>query len=928
MKQAPRGPFNRIRWFCADGEILPPKPHACLPHGGGVQHGEWTDQVKQLRTNGYYVANILAGIDVHAFLQSPNAKTILNQILIEQFLIQLDDGWIWRKARFYRGALQEEGERDGARRLLTGLLAEPEWLSRNFIALRTGANLLRHGTETLSASQVRERSSELANLDPGFKPLRNKIHVLPEAEDADRVRDYARGLGHAADARYTELADLIDRLYADHQVEEQLLRLASGNPMIVKLARTGSARLQAAGTPQARFAASADLLAEIRRLISEPISPSLRLAMLDVSLALEASHFTAATELRGLMDSAPRRQQLDWLHSAVQASYGTGLISQRQREALDESMARLDGSRIDLHTYQTELNYLSLVTDWSQRQLDFSFGASMRHLADIEPKAGLFIHSQLRASALLFFAQVLDGLLQDANQLAGVRKELFSAEIGSGLRGLNPGLAQGILHTSGIEQDHTPDPRGIYLLSETRSQLFPVAGILTAGAGNRLSHVQLLARNLGIPNVAVDKALIPRLREADGKQVQLAVSASGSVRLVESDNIPSRAVKLEVLIHPDLEKLNLDRQKFLTLSELKADDSGRVVGPKAAKLARLQQQLPEAVADGLVIPFGVFRHLLDQPFEDSGRSVFEWMKSEYRRLAALPAGSRKQNEGIESFRGQLHEWIIHADPGDGFRKELGRAMRRVFGPDGSYGVFVRSDTNVEDLPGFTGAGLNLTVPNVVGFEQVQTAISQVWASPFTARAFAWRQARMDQPEHVYPAILLMRSVPVDKSGVMVTQDIDNGDRRWLSVAVNEGVGGAVDGQASESLRIGLDTGEIRFMAQATATHRRIIEASGGIRKLPVSGTDRVLSEREIEQLVGLAQRLEQRLPATLDDTGLPVAADIEFGFLHGELKLFQIRPFLESRRARTSQTLIDLDAGIKDLHLVRVGLGLPPGGEL
>ncbi len=43
------------------------------------------------------------------------------------------------------------------------------------------------------------------------------------------------------------------------------------------------------------------------------------------------------------------------------------------------------------------------------------------------------------------------------------------------------------------------------------------------------------------------------------------------------------------------------------------------------------------------------------------------------------------------------------------------AMKETFGSDNPPGVFVRSDTNVEDLAGFTGAGLNLTLPNVVGF---------------------------------------------------------------------------------------------------------------------------------------------------------------------------------------------------------------------
>jgi len=59
MKTSSRGPFARIRWFCNDGSVLPPKAYACKDHNGGVQHGEWTDRVKRLRAGGYYIANIL-----------------------------------------------------------------------------------------------------------------------------------------------------------------------------------------------------------------------------------------------------------------------------------------------------------------------------------------------------------------------------------------------------------------------------------------------------------------------------------------------------------------------------------------------------------------------------------------------------------------------------------------------------------------------------------------------------------------------------------------------------------------------------------------------------------------------------------------------------------------------------------------------------
>ena len=40
MKASPKGPFQRIRWFCEDGTVLPPK-ESCREHGGGIQHGLW-----------------------------------------------------------------------------------------------------------------------------------------------------------------------------------------------------------------------------------------------------------------------------------------------------------------------------------------------------------------------------------------------------------------------------------------------------------------------------------------------------------------------------------------------------------------------------------------------------------------------------------------------------------------------------------------------------------------------------------------------------------------------------------------------------------------------------------------------------------------------------------------------------------------------
>jgi phosphoenolpyruvate synthase/pyruvate phosphate dikinase len=238
-------------------------------------------------------------------------------------------------------------------------------------------------------------------------------------------------------------------------------------------------------------------------------------------------------------------------------------------------------------------------------------------------------------------------------------------------------------------------------------------------------------------------------------------------------------------------------------------------------------------------------------------------------------------------------------------------LDETFGRAGTYGVFVRSDTNVEDLPGFTGAGLNLTLQNVVGFENIVDAVRQVWASPFTERAYGWRQAHMEEPEYVFPAVLIQLAFPAEKSGVMVTCDVDSGDLGWLSVAVNEGVGGAVEGQAAESLRIRIDTGAVEFLAQATAPRRAVLAPRGGVARLPASGTDAVLQPAEIDRLVSFAKEVPMRFPELRRGDGPSIPADVEFAFRDGELALLQIRPFVESRNARRNQYLRQLDEGLR-----------------
>ncbi len=921
MKLQSRGPFQAIRWFCADGAVLPPGPAACGPHGGGFQHGQWSAHTLQVRAAGYPVANLLADLppeEVSGPLAEPDLLSIL---LLEKFLVATDDGWILRLAQSYQGAFQDYNERDGAAAILLAMLPTG---SVPFALQREAVRLLPHGADTAAITLLRGMAVTIVQQDPAFQALRSKIHNLPEAGDAQRVRAYATGpRGQAAvQADYATLAEMIDQVHAPAAMPAALQSLgrAHSPALALRFLKIASA-LDARSDAGSQFRLGSEALVLIREHLPEFGAPRRRLAALDASLALETAVFVASRSVLQGLPQASRSERLAWLGVAARAVYGLGLFTARELAQVEQSLATLSPPRVRLQVYRDELQQLGRAAAWPERRLRYHFGNAIERLVPIEPLAAGYIADRLRGSVMLFYSEVLESLARDADQLGETQHSLFGQET-PGLSRLNPGLARGILRTSADAVRPEPGaPPAIYLVPETTSDLPAVAGILTGGEGNALSHVQLLARNLGIPNVRVGSAAQAILEAHRGRAIVVAASAGGAVR-IEDDGpqwealLGSTRAGVPDLIHVNLAKLELLRTDFIPTTQLRAADSGRIAGPKAAQVGELTHYFPQNVSPGLAIPFGVYRAVLDRPLR-AGRgapSMFEWLKGQYAELA-VRKGLDPEYYGrrVPELLAFVRQWLQAADLGRAFRERLRSDMQALFGLEGTYGVFVRSDTNVEDLPGFTGAGLNQTIANVVGVDAVIAAIKQVWASPFSERAFGWRQGLMDQPEHVYASVLLHRSVPNDKSGVMVTANLDTGGREDITVVVNTGVSGGVDGQAAETLRISLATGAARLLASATARSQRVLSAEGGAGLVRSDAPEFLLQPDEIRQLVDFVRGFPKDYPGLQDAAGHAAPADIEFGFVRGHLMLLQIRPFLQSAQASRNQYLIGLDAGFDKL---------------
>ena len=317
------------------------------------------------------------------------------------------------------------------------------------------------------------------------------------------------------------------------------------------------------------------------------------------------------------------------------------------------------------------------------------------------------------------------------------------------------------------------------------------------------------------------------------------------------------------VIEVPVDKIRLDVNKVINMREVNASDSGKLCGPKAANLGALKQMFPEKVVEGLIIPFGIFRDHMNQCLDaENGVSYWDYLSNVFATANRMKKNDTSDSE-IEAYQlealSYLKDAIINMPLDEEFVKQMTSQFKSVFKSDlGNTPVFLRSDTNMEDLKEFTGAGLNLTLFNILDKEEILRGIKRVWASPYTERSFKWRQKYLSNPENVFPSILIIPSVDVDYSGVMITKGINSGNDDDLTVAFSLGAGG-------------------------TQTYATTFNTP-------------ILNEKNINSIRELASTIRKNMS---DEQ----AYDVEFGFKNDKLWLFQIRPFVENKQAKSSEYL-------------------------
>jgi hypothetical protein len=442
---------------------------------------------------------------------------------------------------------------------------------------------------------------------------------------------------------------------------------------------------------------------------------------------------------------------------------------------------------------------------------------------------------------------------------------------------LNPGTGIGQLRIlERLTPDTVIDRNQIVIFKEVPVQLTPLSGIIMTEPASPLSHANLLAKSWGIPNARIANA-DKLFKELEGKYVRLEVGEN-DYKLLPANPKEVEARNREFIKRADLvtPPADLQYEKLAALREQHATDARRF-GAKAANLGQLMNaRNPNIVVpNGFSIPFRHYKSfLILNKLEDKISNAVE-----EDRFVHDPVYRKKR-------LAEIRQWIQQGQLEVGLKKMLeGKAFELGL----AKGLFVRSSTNAEDLPNFSGAGLYTTVPNVRTYEQLYEAVKTVWASLWNYEAYEARESFGMNHFGVYPSVLVQVGIDAESAGVAITTDPFNRTNRGaVYINAKRGLGiKVVEGRrVAEQVLFNPGSNSTRVLTRSDEDTMLTFDEQGGVKELKIEQQRAVLTDEMIRRLARAALQIK-RIFGGRDQ-------DIEWVYAKGQLYIVQSRPFVEN----------------------------------
>ncbi len=442
---------------------------------------------------------------------------------------------------------------------------------------------------------------------------------------------------------------------------------------------------------------------------------------------------------------------------------------------------------------------------------------------------------------------------------------------------LNMASGIGRIHIIDKLDDHVEiGANEILVLNEVPLNLPPVAGIITTRPSTPLSHINLLAKSWGIPNAYIKDA-DKLLKQYDTFWVTFETRRD-TYLMKRADNKSldaylKRESARRSLMTP---RFDLAVKKLASLSEQRAP-SVIAYGAKSANLGEVMNaRIPGiSVPAGFTVPFYYYEQFIK---ENELENLIVFMTQDDQKFIHDPAYRR---ERLTALRERIQKGKVNAQ----LRAEVARRLSAEF-PD--KGMFVRSSSNTEDLPNFSGAGLYDTVPNARGEEMIIEAIKTVWASLWKFEAYEARERAGVDHLKVFMAVLIQEGINSESSGVMITADpYDKDNQGAIYISAKRGLGiKVVEGKKiAEQIIFRPRTNAVQILTRSAEDSLLTFDEQGGVKEVPIEGARAVLTDEVIRRLVRAASEIKRVFGGR--------EQDIEWAYMRGQIYIVQSRPYIE-----------------------------------
>jgi len=447
---------------------------------------------------------------------------------------------------------------------------------------------------------------------------------------------------------------------------------------------------------------------------------------------------------------------------------------------------------------------------------------------------------------------------------------------------LNTGKAVGRLHIiNKLNDDGTiPDTveigdNEIIVLRQLPLSLPPVRGIIVAKPSSPLSHINILAKGWNIPNVYIkDADKLFREYDTTWMQIDARLTDYDLDRVTQSNVIPTP---------PDAQvpPADLKTTKLAGIRDMRKKDS-IAYGSKSANLGEMVNSRLTGVTipDGFSIPYYWYAQFM----KDNG---FDKVIDDLMDDNDFVHNPRVRRQKLDDFRKSIQNGKFD----DSLRIEIVERWKTQLG---GKPVFVRSSSNSEDLPNFSGAGLYSSVANVIAEDKLIDAVKKVWSSLWNFQGYEARVRNYVSQSDVYMSALIQIGVDMEKGGVMITKDPFN-DRNRNAVYIS-----AVCGHNSkvvdnvgipEQILFNPRSNSVVVMTLSQQENALAFDEKGDLKETVdkcAGAKKRVLTDIQARSLARAAIHIRTAFGGKKEQ-------DIEWGMIGNRIYVVQSRPYIDKK---------------------------------